>query len=183
MEPRDFWDKMGQEFLKLLHEHEQRDLSATVSEGGWVINEGCTAWFRSVFESLATAAAIESDPAAAEKCPVDFWLTRLRQGPHFTKVEGSVGVRRGVTRRSRGGGWIDCLCLASADYCIELRETLLVKEAATLLSVPPHTVYRMIKRKELEAVKVGTRLIRIPRDQVARLRKKRHDAGFLRNSS
>jgi len=122
MEPREFWNKLVQEFRDLLCEHADRDLSATVSEWGWVINEGDTDRFRYVFESLANQAVRGGDLIVADEGPVDAWLNRLRQGPHFTKVEGGMAVVDGVTRRSTEGGYINCLCLASVDCCVNLRK-------------------------------------------------------------
>jgi hypothetical protein len=141
MESRDFWDKLAEEFRNLLRDHGQRDLSATVSEGGWVINEGDTPRFRSVFEDLATDAARGGDLVAADEGPVDAWLNRLRQGPHFRKVEGTPSVDNGVTRRSTDGGWMDCLCLASMDFCINLRKDAPHQESASEEPSPPIAEY------------------------------------------
>lgn len=44
-----------------------------------------------------------------------------------------------------------------------MREFLTVKEVADILKIPPRTVYGLIQRGELKAVKVGRR-IRIPAD-------------------
>lgn len=122
MEPRGFWDERAKEFLKLLDDHEGRDLTATVTDDGWVINEGDTAPFKYVFESLATQAAKGGDLVAADEDPVDAWLNRLRQGPHFTEIPGSRAVVDGVAQRSTGGGFLNCcLCLASADSCVSFR--------------------------------------------------------------
>ena len=103
MESRDFWDKLAQEFRDLLREHGHLDLSAILSEGGWSISsisEGDAARFRSVFESLSTEAATGGDLVASDEGPVDAWLNRLRQGPHFKEIPGRMGVVGGVTDRS-----------------------------------------------------------------------------------
>ena len=97
MEPREFWGERVKDFQELLHDHEGRDLSATITDGGWTINEGDTARFRDVFESFVTQAAIGGDLVAADEEPIDAWLNRLRQGPHFTEIPGSMGVDHGVT--------------------------------------------------------------------------------------
>ncbi len=47
-------------------------------------------------------------------------------------------------------------------------ETLKVAEVAAKLRVDPRTVYRMIERRELPAIRIG-RLIRVPTEAVNKL--------------
>ena len=52
-------------------------------------------------------------------------------------------------------------------------EALSVQAAAVLLSVSEKTIRRRIKAGEIEAVRIGPKLLRIPRDVIARLRRDR----------
>ena len=52
-------------------------------------------------------------------------------------------------------------------------EAVSIQRAALLLDVHEDTIRRWIRTGDLEAVRVGPKLLRIPRDVIARLRRAR----------
>lgn len=46
----------------------------------------------------------------------------------------------------------------------ELSEMMTIQEVAILLNVSYHTVFKWIQKKELKAIRVGSKVWRIPRD-------------------
>ena len=56
------------------------------------------------------------------------------------------------------------------------REAISVQEAARLLSVHEDTIRNWHKRGIIELIRVGTRLWRVPIDEVKRLRRKPNNA-------
>lgn len=53
------------------------------------------------------------------------------------------------------------------------REGISLQDAAIVLDVSERTLRRWIKSDQIEAVRVGPKLLRIPRDVLARLRRQR----------
>lgn len=53
------------------------------------------------------------------------------------------------------------------------QEGFSVKQVATIVGVHEDTIRRLIKAGKLTAVRVGEKLLRIPRSELARLRKER----------
>jgi len=52
-------------------------------------------------------------------------------------------------------------------------EAISLQEAARILSLSESTIRRLIRHGQLEAIRLGPRLLRIPRSELARLRLKR----------
>lgn len=50
------------------------------------------------------------------------------------------------------------------------REAISIQLAAYLLEVHENTIYNWIREGRIEAIRVGPRLIRIPKDEIKRLR-------------
>ena len=128
MESPAFFTAQEHRFHRLPADHTaQRDLSAVLTGGVWdiVVGPHDTDAFLDEFRDLATQGTIGADLVVGDEDPVDVWLSRLRQGPYFHTIDGSVTI--GEVARVSDGGYIDFLCVASAKCCVKLQTLALAK--------------------------------------------------------
>jgi hypothetical protein len=131
MESPAFWRDLQEQFRAL--PDPKRDLyGSDHPDGTWTILGGPSdhTLQRSVetqFRALAVRAALAAELNG--NSPLDAWLNRLKQGPHFTPAPiSSDPPENGVCVVE--GGWIDHLCVASAECCVELETEAYERERA-----------------------------------------------------
>ncbi|MCE5308534.1 MAG: hypothetical protein LLG20_12925 [Acidobacteriales bacterium] len=125
-----FWRDLESRFRELLNIPEAARLTGNYFSGQCGLIDGPTdkserAWLYQLFPPLARAGAIKAGaPNGAD--PLNAWLNLLRaESPHFHQM----GV-------PDGGGWIQNLVLASAEYCIVRAARAFEFETAALAGVP-----------------------------------------------
>lgn len=69
-----------------------------------------------LFRALAERAAVAADLPGPT--PLDAWLNHLKETPFFSPTETSTEDGEGTRRWVLEGGWINQLCLASAEACV-----------------------------------------------------------------
>ena len=114
-----FWRDLQSQFRAL--PDPRGELGAILSESTWLLRGGGSKdderqRLQSLFKALAVRGSIAADGGDCEN-GLDRWLELLRkESPHFHVLIG-VGSENVVTRPSTGG-YIENLCLASAEFCV-----------------------------------------------------------------
>ena len=123
MEPPDRWRYLQTQFRGL--PDPGRELWAfDLDDGTWVVWGGpkdrvARESLQQLFRALAKRAALSAD-LSGRGTLVDAWLNCLKRGPFYHVGVRSEPIHRGP--RMAAGGWIDCLCIASVECCVELEK-------------------------------------------------------------
>jgi hypothetical protein len=125
MQPPGFWCDLEKDFRRLSDPPDRRLAACEHEHGTWSLGGGprekqFQASLKTLFRATAVRAAIGADLVREGADPLHAWLNRLRQGAWYVAVEvGSDSPSEGL--RVLEGGWIDRVCVASAECCIELQ--------------------------------------------------------------
>jgi hypothetical protein len=149
MEPPDFWRDLQARFMAL---HDPtHDLHATLGAETWGVASGAAhdhearESLQGQFRALATIAAIGA--GLSGESPFDAWLDCLKQGPHFHPVETATAPADGPGGVDENG-WVNALCVASAEYCLVLEATAFAeqkrrkRDEAVVISAGPDRRYK-----------------------------------------